>query len=282
MDGASSQLAPTYQLVRYFRVRLQNSVAPAALEMTTYQLLEYFLTLDDEVQFMAALRWNVVHALFIVTRYLPFVFMSLVIYGLLFIIMLATEGIKASRDSDDITLTTQFRAAPNPHSCVVAREQNGPDHLGNHLCVVASASESQHLVAPTSSFCLSPGVNDYAVAGFAGTVFFEFVVLSLTVYFEISTRTAGLAVAKVVSTANIIVFMLPAEFGVSEQFDVLQGVLHSVMASRILFKLRRVYGQDQTEQPISLADLRFVSIHVDSLAGDHPPEDEINHDRSSR
>ncbi|KAG2038752.1 hypothetical protein BDR03DRAFT_953441 [Suillus americanus] len=116
---------------------------------------------------------------------------------------------------------------------------------------------------------------------FVSAALFELMVVIITTYHSLTLRPAGIrtinrVVSKLwkgsllyalslfaISIANIVSFSLPLSDGQSGIIDVFQGVLHGVMASRILFDLRDAdqskedHSQLTSHEPSS--DLQFAS-----------------------
>ncbi|KAH7930375.1 hypothetical protein BV22DRAFT_1028333 [Leucogyrophana mollusca] len=189
-----------------------------------------------------------------------------VLEGLLLVIMMATEGL----------LLLRTLALWHGNKKVRVALLSVYSMLFLAVIVVGGVTVTFHVVVPAPSYCLSTAINPYATGIFSGIMFFELMVLWLTIYYEVRLRSAGLtpigqlaiALARgnmlyalslfLMSLANVIVFALPVNLGVSELFDVFQAVIHSIMASRILFKLRKAGTNDDTELS-PLSDLRFES-----------------------
>ncbi|KAG1795259.1 uncharacterized protein BJ212DRAFT_591746 [Suillus subaureus] len=111
------------------------------------------------------------------------------------------------------------------------------------------------------------------MGGFVSTALFELTVAAITVYHSIQLRSDDMytlyklapTLSKgslvyalslfAISVANIVFFSLQVPNGYSGIIDVFQGVLHGVIASRILFDLR---DADQRNKDIfCLSDLQF-------------------------
>ncbi|KAG2141419.1 uncharacterized protein EDB93DRAFT_1159785 [Suillus bovinus] len=252
----------TQQTIKYLRV------APTAI-----WILDYLLTLEHEVRLFSSIRcWSIVTAMFIVARYAPIAWIISEIYATLmpqsvetcltsyrisgaslFLIMLSAEGLLLMR--------------------ILALWHNNKKIklflLASYLLIVVSMATCDALVGlllesicvPTSTPAaleFTAEKAEYLVMGkFISAALFELTVVILTIYHSIRSRSDGIrTIGNVTSTllkgsllyaltllaisiVNIVSFSLP----VSSQWqgglaDVFQGVLHGVLASRILFDLR--------------------------------------------
>ncbi|KAG1775768.1 hypothetical protein EV702DRAFT_415293 [Suillus placidus] len=109
---------------------------------------------------------------------------------------------------------------------------------------------------------------------FISTALFEFTVAAITIYHSMllrsddiytlctlaSTLSNGSLLYALslfaISVANIVSFSLPVSGGYNGIIDVFQGVLHGVIASRILFDLRD--ADRIKEDSFCLSDLQFA------------------------
>jgi hypothetical protein len=122
------------------------------------------------------------------------------------------------------------------------------------------------------------------MGGFASTVLFEFTVATITVHHSMQLRSEdmytlsklALTLSKgsliyalslfAISVANVVSFSLPvqASDGHNGVIDVFQGVLHGIIASRILFDLR--YADQSEEESFYLSDIQFTPHTISTAA----------------
>ncbi|KAG1739389.1 uncharacterized protein EDB91DRAFT_380977 [Suillus paluster] len=285
-------LLHTQQTIKYFRV------APAAV-----WAFDYCLTFEHEVRlFSSTGRWSIAPVMFIITRYAPIVWIISEIYvtlgpqsvetclttyraagGAMALIMVATEGLLLMRtlalwhNNEKIKrflLASYFLLAISMLTCDV----------------LAVSPNLQSVCAPTSSRSSADEatrVERLIMGMFVSAALFELTVVIVTIYHSITSRSTGIrSVSKLVSNlskgsllyalsllaisiANIVSFSLPVSSGQNGIIDVFQGVLHGVMASRILFDLRHA---DRSEEDIQAAsyipssNLQFASCTIPMTA----------------
>ncbi|OAX40925.1 hypothetical protein K503DRAFT_565595 [Rhizopogon vinicolor AM-OR11-026] len=118
---------------------------------------------------------------------------------------------------------------------------------------------------------------------FVSSALFELAAIVVTLYHTIRSRSTGIrTVSKLVSTlwkgsllyalsllvisvANIVTLSSPISGGQNGMLDVFQGVLHGVLASRILFDLQSQAAADiQLTSHVSPSRLRFASYTISS------------------
>ncbi|KAG2034536.1 hypothetical protein BDR03DRAFT_901013 [Suillus americanus] len=283
-------LLHTQQTIKYFRV------APAAV-----WALDYCLTLEHEVRLFSSMgRWNITTIMFIVARYVPIVWIISEIYVTLgpqslqmclatyraagvslLLIMLATEGLLLlrtlalwhdSRKIRRLLLATYLVTAISTITCIANAIT---DSLLESACVPTSARSNLEVVTRLERLIMG---------GFVSVALFELVVATITVYHSMQLRSADMYnVRKIapilskgslvyslllfaISVANIVSFSLPVSGGYSGIIDEFQGVLHGVIASRILFGLR---DADQRNKEIfCLSDLQSAphAVSTDTLS----------------
>ncbi|KIJ59277.1 hypothetical protein HYDPIDRAFT_33347 [Hydnomerulius pinastri MD-312] len=282
-EAQELKLLANQQIVKYCRV------APAAL-----WTLDYLLTFEHEVRLMTAKnRWTVTHALFLMTRYFPVIGFVCAIYDaitphlqlsacfslykttgcVLFFVMLATEGLLLlrtlalwhSQKFVKIFLITVYTlAVVAMFVCIVIT-------ISLNLNSICSASSSASSLSTASKI-------EWITAGmFISAALFELTAICFTLYQGvrlkgsnslgnrnrlISALTHGNLMYAcslfATSIANIVFFILPIGDGWSGLLDVFQGVLHGVLASRILFSLREA---DKTAgaESVAVSDMQFAS-----------------------
>ncbi|EIW81616.1 hypothetical protein CONPUDRAFT_165712 [Coniophora puteana RWD-64-598 SS2] len=291
-DLPSAQLAALahLQIVNYCRV------APAAI-----WALEFLLTFDDELRVIwKAKKWSYTHVMFFIVRYLPvlgFAFsiihsfprqnfsMCLWAYKLngcaLVILMLTTEGILClrtlalwyNRRMVKIALVTLYLLV-----CIVTTVCIAVVRLSTDPDGICSAS-IMHSPMPHSTLGSTEG--NLLTGGFSTAAGFEFVIVCLTLARSseiggirtssrllMSLREGNLLYAVTLfamSTANMVFSHLPMNEGWMGLLDGFQGVLHGVMASRIVLSLRNadsLTGVDRLPESvanISVGPIQFAS-----------------------
>ncbi|KAG2340523.1 hypothetical protein BDR05DRAFT_991504 [Suillus weaverae] len=260
-------LLHTQQTVKYLRV------APAAV-----WTLDYFLTLEHEVRLFSSMGcWSIAAVMFIITRYAPIAWIVSEIYvkmvcqsllghnqwkwyefsenhtqSSLFLIMLAAEGLLLMRilalwhNNRKIKLFLWAIYSLTVISMAICDALVG--RLLKSVCVPTSTLNDLEVATKVERLIMGK---------FASTALFELTVITLTIYHSILLRSSGIrSLSKLVSTllkgsllyalsllaisaVNIVSFALPVSWqGQGGIVDVFQGVLHGVLASRILFDLR--------------------------------------------
>ncbi|KAG2340171.1 hypothetical protein BDR05DRAFT_967195 [Suillus weaverae] len=278
-------LLHTQQTIKYLRV------APAAI-----WALDYYLTLEHEVHMFSSMgRWGITTVMFIVARYVPIAWIISEIYvtlGMqspqmcsityhisgvsLVLILLATEGLLLMRTLAlwhnkkkirRFLLASYLVTAISTVTCIAITFP-----LLKSACV--STSTQSNIEEVTRIEHLLMGV-------FINTALFEFMVAAITIYHIMLSRSDDMYILCIlastlskgsllyalslfaISVANIVTFFLPISGGYSGITDVFQGVLHGVIASRILFDLR---DADQSKKDsFCLSDLQF-GLHTVSTA----------------
>lgn len=282
-------LLHTQQTIKYFRV------APAAV-----WAYDYCLTFEHEVRLFSSMsRWNIASIMFILTRYAPIAWLVSDIYvtlgpqsvetclatyrtagSALVLIMLATEGLLLMRtlalwyDNDKVKrflLSSYLLVAISMLTCDV----------------MAVSPNLKSVCAPTStesSVDEATRVEHLIMGMFVSAALFELTVVIVTTYHSLTSRATGLRTVSglvlnlwkgsllyalslfAISIANIVSFSLPVSSGQSGIIDVFQGVLHGVMASRILFDLRDADGREDSHSSLSShvppSNLQFASRNI--------------------
>lgn len=278
-------LLHTQQTIKYFRV------APAAV-----WAFDYCLTFEHEARLFSSIgRWHIAPVMFIVTRYAPIAWIISEIYvtvgppstetclttyrtagGALFLIMVATEGLLLMRTLALWHNNKKIKRFLLASYLFVA--------ISMLVCDILAVSPNlESVCAPTStqdSENEATRVEQLIMGMFVSAALFELTVVIVTMYHSITSRSTGTpTVGKLmsnlwkgsmlyalsllaISIANIVSFSLPISSGQNGIIDVFQGVLHGVMASRILFDLR---DTDRSEDGLQLtthvppSNLQFVS-----------------------
>ncbi|KAH7924972.1 hypothetical protein BV22DRAFT_471141 [Leucogyrophana mollusca] len=264
-------------------------VAPAAL-----WALDYCLTFDDEIRFMQRKgRLSVARVLFIVTRYLPLAALFVSTYGTLThvekhgtclalykasgiifcLTMMAAEGLLFIRqralwlDSKKaLVFLASIYSALLVSVTVIA------------IYAVVFLNLDVVLSLPTSDCLTSTTLNTFTVGVMSGIAFFELVVLCMTLLWgylsnvtdfpNISRLTNTLCQGNIVhalallsfTVGNIVVIASAPRSGWSESLDTFQVVVHSIMASRILFSLRNAGDMDVEVEVMSLSASQSVPL----------------------
>lgn len=263
-------LLHTQQTVKYLRV------APAAI-----WILDYFLTLEHEVRLFSSMGcWSIATVMFIVARYAPVAWIISEIYvtlgpqivetclasyrtsGMsLFFIMLAAEGLLLSRilalwhSNRKIKLLLLASYLLFVVSMVICNVLVG--FLLESICVPTSTLSNLEVATKAERLIMGQ---------FISAALFELTAITLTMYYSIQLRSNGIrSISRFASTllkgsllyalslfaisvVNTVSFALPVSWqGQGGIVDVFQGVLHGVLASRILFGLRDLGDTGQNE-----------------------------------
>ncbi|KAJ8586115.1 hypothetical protein M405DRAFT_823870 [Rhizopogon salebrosus TDB-379] len=279
-------LLHTQQTVKYFRV------APAAI-----WAFDYCLTFEHEVRlFNSVGHWSLATVMFFVARYSPIVWIISDIYvtlGLqsvqtclatyraagtsMFLILVATEGLLLIRtlalwhDNPKIKrflLVTYLLVVVSLVTC----SSFGETFLKSVCVPITTASSVEEATK----------LERLIMGQFISSAMFEFIATIATLYHSIRLRSTGIRTVSrlastlwkgsllyalsllVISVANIITLSSPLSGGKNGILDVFQGVLHGVLASRILFNLRVAadWNEEHSMQftsSIPLSRLRFAS-----------------------
>ncbi|KAG2101500.1 hypothetical protein BD769DRAFT_1507983, partial [Suillus cothurnatus] len=198
-------------------------------------------------------RWNTATVMFIVARYLPIAWIVSEIYG------------------EQLALSFDLRTCLRFSGLLLMRTLA----LWHYNKKIKRLILAIYLVIAISIVtCLAIATTLLKSACFASTAVFEFAVVIITVYHAMQSRFDGIQTRHklvstlwkgsllyalslfVISLANIVTFALPVSSGYSGIIDVFQGVLHGIIASRILFDLR---DADQSEDySFYVSDLQYA------------------------
>jgi hypothetical protein len=271
-------LLHTQETIKYFRV------APAAV-----WAFDYLLTLEHEVRLFSNVgRWNTATVMFIVARYLPIAWIVSEIYVTLgpqslqmclttyrtagvslTLIVLASEGLLLMRTLALWHYNKKIKRLILAIYLVIA--------ISIVTCLAIATTLLKNACVPASSqsdLDAATKLERVIMGEFASTAVFEFAVVIITVYHAMQSRFDGIQTRHrlvstlwkgsllyalslfVISLANIVTFALPVSSGYSGIIDVFQGVLHGIIASRILFDLR---DADQSEDySFYVSDLQYA------------------------
>ncbi|KAH7927630.1 hypothetical protein BV22DRAFT_260458 [Leucogyrophana mollusca] len=279
-----------YQIVKYCRL------APAAL-----WLFEYCLTFDDELRFVwGRCRWNFVHVLFIITRYLPAAALICVNYDALAPRMEMQTCLNLNRAGDLMptisTMATDVVLFMRTFHLLVGRQKMRVTLITFYVstslavigCTVTVVCMGYTGICASELSASQSVRRDQLTAGiYAGIALFELVVVAMTIFqgcasldadahsgprLVATLRQGNLVYAwplLVMSSGNVAFYCFPATLkeGWLGLFFAFQFVLHGVMGSRILFRLRSVANRGgiyPTLDPIS--PMEFASIPQSTLS----------------
>ncbi|KAG2118318.1 hypothetical protein DEU56DRAFT_838695 [Suillus clintonianus] len=270
-------LLHTEQTIKYLRV------APAGV-----WALDYFLTLEHEARLFSTMGvLSIVSVIFIVTRYTPVVWIISEVYvtlgsqamgtcmatyrtsgASLLLIMSAAEGLLLMR-----TLALWHN---NRKIKLLLLASYSLVFISMATCDIIAGPLFKSVCAPTSTQSAledATRLERLIMGKFVSAALFEFIAITITIYHPIQLRSNGICnISKLASTlskgsvlyallllaisvANIVSFSLPVSQGQCGIIDVFQGVLHGVIASRILFDLRNTTCTSQSEEH----DCQFTS-----------------------
>ncbi|KAG1751093.1 hypothetical protein EDB19DRAFT_1606490, partial [Suillus lakei] len=239
-------------------------VAPAAI-----WALDYCLTLEHEVRLFSNMdRWSITTALFIVARYVPIAWIISEIYGeshyfflgehVLSAFRIYNEKLQNLRASGLLLIRTLALWHNNKKIKRLLLASSLVAAISMTACSIAAGFLLESACVPVSTqsdLDVATRLERLIMGIFVSEAFFELMVAIVTVYHSILSRSDGMYTRKLTSTlskgnllyalsllaisiANIVSFSLPVRSGQSGIIDVFQGVLHGVIASRILFDLR--------------------------------------------
>ncbi|KAG1896586.1 uncharacterized protein F5891DRAFT_1053376 [Suillus fuscotomentosus] len=259
-----------HQTVEYLRV------APAAI-----WILDYFLTFEHEVRLFSNMScWNIVTVMFILARYAPVIWIITEIY-----LTLSPYSAETCVTLNPASATSLFFIMSAAEGLLLVRilalwhnsRKMKLFLLASYLLIVVAMVICDILLAVLlESICTPasiPMVSDLAtmehliMGKFVSAALFELIVITLTMYHSIRLRSDGIrSISRVASTLlkgsllyalsllaisiiNIVSFALPASSQEKDGIiDVFQGVLHGVLASRVLFDLRDLMDTGQDEE----------------------------------
>ncbi|KAG2101498.1 hypothetical protein BD769DRAFT_1507968 [Suillus cothurnatus] len=154
-------------------------------------------------------------------------------------------------------------------------------------CITTATTMLESTCVPTSTQSdleAATRLERLIMGGFASTALFELTVATITVHHSMQLRSEdmytlsklALTLSKgsliyalslfAISVANVVSFSLPvqASDGHNGVIDVFQGVLHGIIASRILFDLR--YADQSEEESFYLSDIQFTPHTISTAA----------------
>lgn len=251
------------QVIKYFRV------APIAI-----WVFDFFLTLEGEIRLLTRTkRWGLTHVLYIPTRYFPIIGSICAAYNavvttrpektcvalyrtaeiILYFGMLSSEGLLLLRTLALWHYQTAARKLLIGTYVLVAIIMFVCAAISSTLKFEGICGETDASVATA----LATQLSHVTVGMFSSAAFFELVVILYTLLYTLKWRgrigryaTSALVAALthgnvlyalsllVASTVNITFFVLPLSDGWNGLFITFEGILHGVMASRILFELQ--------------------------------------------
>ncbi|KIJ59278.1 hypothetical protein HYDPIDRAFT_118701 [Hydnomerulius pinastri MD-312] len=283
-------------------LRQQDIIKYCRVAPISIWAFDYLLTFDQEVRLMSGEGgWGITHLLYIPTRYFPMIGSICSIYNalvttrpadtcialyrtaelILFFGMVAAEGL--------LLIRTMALWHYNKLACRILVSVYSLAAIVMFICIVISTtlkfegicSETTSSIATATATRLS----QVTVGMFSSAAFFELVVVAFTLVhgFRIrgSHHPAGKLVAAVAqgnlvysltifvtSVANITFFVLPLEDGWNGLLATFQGVLHGVVASRILFNLRDAIDDRGDIHFFSMTRMQFASAPMSGVQDD--------------
>ncbi|KAG2108047.1 uncharacterized protein F5147DRAFT_181287 [Suillus discolor] len=246
-------------------------------------IFDYFLTLEPEIRWTWNRRWNVVRVLFVISRYMAFVAAAMTSYAVLatrtnencshfsaasnathIISIVAAEGLLIIRTYAFWKQSKKLLAVLLILAVIcIACGVGITDFVADLLAVPVNPS------APPTSSCNFETKRSSAIQ-YGFLVAYEILLMSLTVFkrYEYYSDCNGRLVRVIfqggvrymtaiifVSVVNIVITSgVPVSY--NEMMDLPQVVLHSMLASRVLFSLRE---SDQDE--LDLATLQMSTFH---------------------
>ncbi|KAI6022013.1 hypothetical protein EDC04DRAFT_346229 [Pisolithus marmoratus] len=265
----SSSSSPYFRWLYQQQVIKYCRVAPISI-----WVFDFFLTLDDEIRLLTRTkRWGLTHVLYIPTRYFPIIGSVCAAYNALVTTRPEEACVALYRTAEIILyfgmLTSEglllIRTLALWHSQFAARKLL----IGTYVlvaivmfvcAVISSTLKFEGICGETDASvatALATRLSQVTVGMFSSAAFFELVVLIYTLLYTFGwhSRTGRIATTKLVvalahgnmlyalslfvaSIVNITFFVLPLSDGWNGLFITFQGILHGVMASRILFELQ--------------------------------------------
>ncbi|KAF9220255.1 hypothetical protein BS17DRAFT_351761 [Gyrodon lividus] len=293
MSTSELTLLARAQVMKYCRL------APAAL-----WFFDYFLTFEDEVRIMwGSARLSAVHVLFFVVRYLPIAALVCAAYysvgphlemeaclqvykglgGILLVSLILSEALLLLRTLalwyDNRWVKAVLITLYVLVSIIVVVFVSLSLSLNLDIfCSTAAETTGSNQSAES----VDNSISKYSGAFFSAVALFELVVMLLTIYHSLSARTAGANIrgrlVNVLREGNLIYtsalfatsianifFLLPISEGFAGLFDVFQVILHGVLASRIMFDLRKA-GKTGVTEILSVSNIYFASMEEPSRA----------------
>ncbi|KAH7906774.1 hypothetical protein BJ138DRAFT_1161809 [Hygrophoropsis aurantiaca] len=205
-------------------------------QLQTSKAFDYFLTFESETRWVWGRKWDITRIIFAISRYLPFIgagmtnsvgFEENVIH---IVGIVAAEGLLILRIYAFWQCNKKILIGLLAYAVVISAGAMAVDNLGSKYLVPGTT--------PAYETSFEGSRNDALV--YALLMSYEFVLLSLLVYKKCFYReTSGLIVNKVYQdgvlyiASIVFITMMNVIIGVA-----LPIVIHSVLASRILFNLR--------------------------------------------
>ncbi|KAG2114197.1 uncharacterized protein F5147DRAFT_678393 [Suillus discolor] len=249
-------------------------------------IFDYFITLETESEWVWHRRWTFVRFVFTVSRYLPFFAIGMTFTGALrtqyypgescvrfgqasnvlhIICILAAEGLLITRiyaswrSKRLLTFLIVF-----PVICFAV------SYIISDTPLIFNSKNTTSINIPNPGHCLFVGGRNN-VYEYAALLLYELVLFCLMLYIRFSKYGNAVGLLQrtffndsarymicimIVSSFNIILTMAPPVTWVSIT-DSPQIVIHSVLASRILFNLRASEGQTHIHTLTDISELQF-------------------------
>lgn len=228
-------------------------------------VFDFCITFQDEVKWTWFKPWSVTRVIFVISRYLPFIGIVLTVYDYLDV------GGLASGQAENIIHIISIIAA---EGLLVVRTWVFWKRSKRMLIVLATYSIVTIVAATSINVLRNAQLTEVpnAVLVYTLLALFECVILALTVYKRFSdyrNSEASIATAlyngsmfymlciiaiTVLNVLNDAVF--PAAY--MGMFDALQIVIHSILASRIMFHIRSSHDQVHEMHALSMSeDMQF-------------------------
>ncbi|KAH7923990.1 hypothetical protein BV22DRAFT_1130177 [Leucogyrophana mollusca] len=288
MSTSEIVIASRLQIVKYFKV---SGLAVLAID--------YCINLDTEVTLTWNRSWSFVRVLFVLARYLPFLDVPVDLYyssipkstALCLPLYQAASWINVvgTVTAEALLLVRTWVLWGRSKIVLAGLVALAAVCIAGSGVVGAIAVRSMTFGPPplsTSGCYQTHSVSIYAW-DYAILAFFELVILLLTGYqaFRHLRHSHSLLILRlygdgifyvlcilVMSTVNIVVISaLPNEY--AELIDTLQAVMHSVLASRLLFNLRKIMREQHivisnTSQPTDVDTIpMFVAVNPEAVSG---------------
>ncbi|KAG0700343.1 hypothetical protein DFH29DRAFT_638214 [Suillus ampliporus] len=269
----------------HYRQQTTEYVRVASIAVWVF---DYFLTLDHEVHFFTTKKgWSMAHVLFLLARYMPAVATGVSIYNdlspsldenqclfnykvldtALFLVMMASEGLLL------------MRALVLWHDCRPVKVTLVILYIIVVMAILACHIASASLMSAMCGHSLSPSnlkatalVTHLILGIFCSVYFFELVIVISTIIHAVHLRFTGrlvktlthgslfyIFILLVVSTVNIVMFLLPLQDGETAMLDLFEIVLHGTLACRIFFQLREACEQQGDLGTVVGSRMQFAS-----------------------
>ncbi|KAI9462100.1 hypothetical protein HD554DRAFT_2128293 [Boletus coccyginus] len=280
----------------YFQwLRKQQTIKYCRVAPLSIWMFDYLLTFEEEVRLMNNKgSWGITHVLYIPTRFFPLIGSLCAVYNALVLTRPLATCIALYRIAE-ITLFLGMFAAEGlllirtmalwSHKRIVCQALMVTYGIVGTVMLVCSIISTtlkfEAICTETTSSvttAFATRLSQVTVGMFSSAAFFELVVLALTLLHGYMLRRSGLrtmgnVAASVTqgniaytlsifltSIANITFFLLPLQDGWNGLLTTFQGVLHGVVASRILFNLRDALHNQGDVVTFSMSRMQFATI----------------------